>query len=194
MADPTATPEVPTPTPTGTPVPPTATPAPTPTATPVPGAIVLSKYVDTLNGLNGVNSFNALSAAHTDIRIRTTNVNTKAIVTGIKVSESRSGAPCYTAEGNSFYTIVDPNIYPVTITSVMAVSGITLSAFGSKSAAGPQTLTYTVTLSSTCLVGSTPTPVTNPVQTLTTVVSAVNTPYNGFTSKAEFTRLWALNG
>ena len=136
-----------------------------------------------------------LSSNNVTIRIPTSFAHpVTAVVTGIEFSENKSGAPIFLggAVGSVFFALNDVS-FPQTITSNSSVT-VSVSATGNPCAVGIQTLNYLVSLSSTALSGnssgaSIPVTVDNTSITLTSTVSAINTPHAGRTCKAEFLRL-----
>jgi len=60
---------------------------------------------------------------------------------------------------------------------------------------GAQILTYSITLSAQALSGANVIiNIDTPTQTLTTTITAYNTPYGAFSCFHEFERIWAING
>lgn len=136
------------------------------------------------------------TTADATIAFTTTTATTTAFITSITVEQALNGAPQYTTWGR-FFSAGDNNTYPVMIKSTAPglSSSHSLSAFGNDSAVGAQRLTWTVTLSPFCLSAfEARAPVANPVQTFVTTVTALNTPYNQYTSLQEFQRMWNLQG
>lgn len=140
-----------------------------------------------------------LSSDNVTIRIPTSFSHpVTAVVTGVAFSETKSGAPIFLGGAvGAVFTAVNGVSFPQVIsfngTSKSAVN-VSVSAAGNPCAVGIQTLNYLVSLSSTALSGnssgaSIPVTVDNASITLTTTVSALNTPYAGRTCKAEFFRL-----
>ena len=140
-----------------------------------------------------------LSSNSVTIRIPTSfSYPVTAVVTGVEFSEAKSGAPIFVGGAvGSIFTATNDVSFPQVIsfngTSKSSVS-VSVSAVGNPCAVGVQTLNYIVSLSSTALSGdgagaSVPVTVDNTSITLTTTVSAINTPYAGRTCQSEFFRL-----
>ena len=140
-----------------------------------------------------------LSSDNVTIRIPTSFAHpVTAVVTGVEFSEAKSGAPIFLGGAvGSIFTAANDVSFPQTVsfngTSKSSVS-VSVSAAGNPCAVGIQTLNYIVSLSSTALSGNStganiPVTVDNTSITLTSTVSAINTPFAGRTCQSEFFRL-----
>ena len=163
--------------------------------------VIITKGVDAIDGV--YTNFTTASGTVTNPNIifSTSTASTTAYITGITVGETRAGDPAYVAEPpNFFFVAIDTNTYPTSVSRALSASSIALSAIGRDGAIGDQVLTYTVSLSTSCLTqAGSAAPTTQSVdlsartQTFTTTVNALNTPFGNRTSKAEHLRLWNLN-
>jgi hypothetical protein len=159
--------------------------------------ITINKTADPLNNSTATLAEGTLSSANIVFRLNaTTHPNLTAVVTGLTVSETKDGAPIF--ENGSVGSIYSVGSFSQTTlkTAASAVqTSLTLavSAVGNACALGVQTLTYSLTLSSTALSGDgttvVPVSVSPTTATFTTTVTAVNTPYGGRVCRAEFARL-----
>jgi hypothetical protein len=140
-----------------------------------------------------------LSSDNVTVRIPTSFSHpVTAVVTGIEFSENKSGAPIFLggAIGSIFFArneVSFPQVISFNGTSRSSVN-VSVSATGNPCAVGIQALNCIVSLSSTALSGNItgariPVTVSNPSITLTSTVSAINTPYAGRTCRSEFLRL-----
>lgn len=160
-------------------------------------SINFTKTADPLSNSGTLLAEGVLSAREIVFALNTAQANVTAFVTGVTVSETKDGAPIFeNGSVGSIFTATFPT-FPVTVSkaggSVVNTLTIPVTATGNPCALGAQTLTYTLTLSSKALSGNGTTAVTetvsNSTATLNTVVTAVNTPFNGRVCKAEFSRL-----
>lgn len=156
-------------------------------------SINLTKTADALSGASSLAEA-VVSSGNVIIALNTAQADLTAFVTGVNVVETKDGAPIF--ENGSVGSIF--NIGTVTTPAQLSnasgavVSSLTIpvSATGNACALGTQTLTYTISLSSKALSSNglqDVTPTTN--SSITTTITAVNTPYSGRTCRAEFARL-----
>ena len=154
---------------------------------------------DALSSSTQILSPGTLSADNVIVRIPlSTSYNLTAIVTGISFRDEKSGAPVFTggAAGQVFTPINDvsfPQVIKITGGTTSSAITISLSALGQPCASGLQSLNYIISLSSEALSGAgngIRATVTNTTDTsLSTTVTATNTPFAGRTCEAEYRRL-----
>lgn len=156
---------------------------------------------DALSSSTTILTPGTLSADNVILRIPLTSTfGVTATVTGVGFGDVKNGAPIYTAgvAGAPFVALNDVS-YPQTIAfgggSTSSSITVSLSAIGQPCAVGAQRLIYVVSLSSEALSGNETgygvrVDVTNTTDTtLSTTVTATNTPFGGRTCEAEFRRL-----
>lgn len=158
---------------------------------------------DALNNNSKLLTNGTLSSDNVILRIPLTSLfGVTAYVTNVGFSDVKSGAPIFTGGGaGELWSATNDQAYPQTIkidkTGGTTSSGITISvsAFGNPCANGEQKLVYMVSLSSKALSGNgtgfgVVVDVSNTSDySLTTTLSATNTPFAGRTCEAEFRRL-----